>query len=120
MSGWLLECNLCLQVVGMEPSDEPVFRVNNTLTALVLVGSSPSALPPDLLIGGQAEGPVPLQGDTVNILALILTPTFCPLVLSSKFRVSVLLYGLAGVFYIVLLCFVKESVISPMIHRIIL
>ena len=103
MSGWLLECNLCLQVVGMEPSDEP-FSVSIT----------------DLLIGGQAEGPVPLQGDTVNILASILTPTFCPSVLSSKFRVSVLLYGLAGVFYIVLLCFVKESVISPMIHRIIL
>ncbi|KHN28219.1 Peroxisome biogenesis protein 6 [Glycine soja] len=58
--------------------------------------SSPSALPPDLLIGGPAEEPVPLQGDTVNILALILTPTFCPLVLSSKFRVSVLLYGLAA------------------------
>ncbi|KAG5084093.1 hypothetical protein AAZX31_19G195300 [Glycine max] len=87
---------VCFKVVGMEPSDEPVFRVNNTLTALVLVGSSPSALPPDLLIGGQAEGPVPLQGDTVNILASILTPTFCPSVLSSKFRVSVLLYGLAG------------------------
>ncbi|KAG4928578.1 hypothetical protein JHK85_055064 [Glycine max] len=84
---------VCFKVVGMEPSDEPVFRVNNTLTALVLVGSSPSALPPDLLIGGQAEGPVPLQGDTVNILASILTPTFCPSVLSSKFRVSVLLYS---------------------------
>lgn len=79
----------------MEPSDELVFRVNNTLTALVLVGSSPSALPPDLLIGGP-EGPVPLQGDTVKILASILTPTLCPSVLSSKFRVSVLLYGLAG------------------------
>ncbi|TKY61812.1 Peroxisome biogenesis protein 6 [Spatholobus suberectus] len=86
---------ICFKVVGMEPSDEPVFRVNKTLTALVLVGSSSSALPPDLLIGG-AEGPVPLQGDTVNLLASILTPTFCPSVLSSKFRVSVLLYGLAG------------------------
>ncbi|KAK7396859.1 hypothetical protein VNO78_18021 [Psophocarpus tetragonolobus] len=84
------------KVVGMEPSDEPVFRVNNTLTALVLVGSSPSALPPDLLIGGPAEGPVPLQGDTVNTLASIITPTFCPSVLSSKFRVSVLFYGLPG------------------------
>ncbi|RDX86979.1 Peroxisome biogenesis protein 6, partial [Mucuna pruriens] len=87
---------ICFKVVGMEPSDEPVFRVNNILTALVLVGSSPSALPPDLLIG-VPEGPVPLQGDTVDILASILTPSFCPSVLSSKFRVSVLLYGLAGV-----------------------
>ncbi|KAK8473661.1 hypothetical protein PHAVU_001G204400 [Phaseolus vulgaris] len=86
---------ICFKVVGMEPSDEQVFRVNNTLTALVLVGSSPSALPPDLLIGGP-EGPAPLRGDTVNVLASILTPTFCPSVLSSKFRVSVLLYGLAG------------------------
>lgn len=99
----------------MEPSDEPVFRVNKTLTALVLVGSSPSALPPDLLIGGP-EGPVPLQGDTVNILASILTPTFCPSVFSSKFRVSVLLYGLAGVFYVVLLCFINELVFCPVIH----
>ncbi|KAL2345390.1 hypothetical protein Fmac_006675 [Flemingia macrophylla] len=86
---------ICFKVVGMEPSDEPVFRVNNTLTALVLVGSSPSAIPPDLLIGGPQE-PVPLQGDTVKNLASILTPTICPSVLSSKFRVSVLLYGLAG------------------------
>ncbi|BAT86338.1 Peroxisome biogenesis protein [Vigna angularis] len=86
---------ICFKVVGMEPSDEQFFRVNNTLTALVLVGSSPSALPPDLLIG-EPGGPVPLRGDTVNILASTLTPTFCPSVLSSKFRVSVLLYGLAG------------------------
>ncbi|KAL2338600.1 hypothetical protein Fmac_013046 [Flemingia macrophylla] len=86
---------ICFKVVGMEPLDEPVFRVNNTLIALVLVGSSPSAIPPDLLIGGPQE-PVPLQGDTVKNLASILTPTICPSVLSSKFRVSVLLYGLAG------------------------
>ena len=108
MSGWLLECNSCLQVVGMEPSDEQVFRVNNTLTALVLVGSSPSALPPDLLIGGP-EGPAPLRGDTVNVLASIPTPTFCPSVLSSKFRVSVLLYGLAGMSYVPMLCFVRNQ-----------
>lgn len=102
--GSLLECNLYLQVIAMEPSDEPVLRVNKTLTALVLVGNSQSALPPDLLIAGP-EGPVPLQRDTVKILASILAPTLCPSALSSKFRVSVLLYGLAGVFYIVRLCF---------------
>ncbi|XP_004493380.1 peroxisomal ATPase PEX6 [Cicer arietinum] len=86
---------ICFKVVAMEPSDEPVLRVNKTLTALVLVGSSPSALPPDLLIAG-SEGPVPLQRDTVKILASILAPTLCPSALSSKFRVSVLLFGLAG------------------------
>lgn len=93
----------------MEPSDEPVLRVNKTLTALVLVGSSPSPLPPDLLVAGK-EGPVPLQRDIVKTLASILTPTFCPSALSSKFRVSVLLYGLAGVFYFVKLYLLKELV----------
>ncbi|KAK7259407.1 hypothetical protein RIF29_25014 [Crotalaria pallida] len=83
------------KVIAMEPSDEPVLRVNKTATALVLGGSSPSALPPDLLIAGP-EGPAPLQGDTVKFLASILTPTYCPSELSSKFRVSVLLYGLEG------------------------
>ncbi|CAI8613818.1 unnamed protein product [Vicia faba] len=86
---------ICFKVIAMEPLDEPVLRVNNTLTALVLVGNSQSALPPDLLIAGP-EGPVPLQRDTVKILASILAPTLCPSALSSKFRVSVLLYGLAG------------------------
>ncbi|CAJ2671707.1 peroxisome biogenesis protein 6 isoform X2 [Trifolium pratense] len=86
---------ICFKVIAMEPSDEPVLRVNKTLTALVLVGSSPSALPPDLLIAGP-EGTVPLQRDTVKTLASILAPTLCPTALSSKFRVSVLLYGLAG------------------------
>lgn len=88
----------------MEPSDEPVLRVNRTSTALVLGGSSPSALPPDSLIPGLEE-PVPLQGDTVKILASILSPPFCPSTLSSKFRVSVLLSGLAGLLYIALLCY---------------
>ncbi|RHN47707.1 putative ATPase, AAA-type, core, P-loop containing nucleoside triphosphate hydrolase [Medicago truncatula] len=82
-------------VIAMEPSDEPVLRVNKTLTALVLVVSSPSALPPDLLTTGP-EGPVPLLRDTVKILVSILAPTLCPSALSSKFRVSVLLYGLEG------------------------
>lgn len=91
----------------MEPSDEPVLRVNRTSSALVLGGSSPSSLPPDLLITGP-EGPIPLQGDTVKILASILTPPFCPSALSSKFRVSVLLYGLAGMFHIGLLCFLQK------------
>lgn len=83
------------KVVALEPSDEKVLRVNSTQTALVLGGSVPSAVPPDLLIAGPKDF-APLQGDTVKILASILTPPLCPSALSSKFRVSVLLYGLAG------------------------
>lgn len=80
----------------MEPSDEIILRVNHTQTALVLGGTVPSALPPDLLIGG-TKGFPPFQGDTVKTLASILSPPLCPSALSSKFRISVLLYGPAGV-----------------------
>lgn len=83
----------------MEPSEDQVLRVKSTQTALVLGGSVPSAVPPDLLIDGP-ERFAPLQGDTVKALASVLTPALCPSSLSSKFRVSVLLYGLAGVFYV--------------------
>lgn len=83
------------KVVAMEPSDEAVLRVNHTQTALVLGGTVPSSVPPDLLIDGP-KGFSPLQGDTVKTLASILTPPLCPSALSSKFRVAVLLYGLAG------------------------
>lgn len=65
----------------------------------MLGGSVPSAVPPDLLIAGPKKF-APLHGDTVKILASILTPPLCPSALSSKFRVSVLLYGLAGVSYV--------------------
>lgn len=82
----------------MEPSDEAVLRVNHAQTALVLGGTVPSAVPPDLLIDGP-KGFAPLQGDTVKILASILAPPLCPSALSSKFRVAVLLSGLAGVFH---------------------
>ncbi|XP_026408270.1 peroxisome biogenesis protein 6-like [Papaver somniferum] len=83
------------KVLAMEPQDEPVLRVNREKTALVLGGSVPSALPPVSLIGGQ-RGYAPLHGDTVRSLASILTPALCPSALSSKFRVGVLLCGLAG------------------------
>ncbi|KAB2016286.1 hypothetical protein ES319_D08G085800v1 [Gossypium barbadense] len=83
------------KVVAVEPSDEAILRVNRTQTALVLGGSVPSAVPPDLLISG-SKSVAPLQGDTVKILASILTPPLCPSPLSLKFRVSVLLHGLPG------------------------
>lgn len=84
------------QVVSIEPSEEPVLRVNRSKTALVLGGSVPSAVPPDLLIPGPKHL-TPLQGDTVQTLASILTPTLCSSALSSRFRVAILLYGLSGV-----------------------
>ncbi|XP_068344876.1 peroxisomal ATPase PEX6-like isoform X2 [Pyrus communis] len=87
--------NIYFKVVAMEPSDESILRINHSQTALVLGGSVSSAVPPDLLIAGK-QGFAPLQGDTVKILASILAPPLCPSALSSKFRVSVLLYGLAG------------------------
>ncbi|KAM1058098.1 hypothetical protein COP1_031381 [Malus domestica] len=86
--------NIYFKVVAMEPSDDPSLRVNHSQTALVLGGSVSSSVPPDLWIAEQ-QGFAPLQGDTVKILASILTPPLCPSALSSKFRVSVLLYGLA-------------------------
>ncbi|KAK8499516.1 hypothetical protein V6N12_011601 [Hibiscus sabdariffa] len=83
------------KVVAVEPSDETILRVNRTQTALVLGGSVPSAVPPDLLISG-TKSFAPLQGNTVKILASILTPPLCRSPLSLKFRVSVLLHGLPG------------------------
>ena len=66
----------------------------------MLGGSVPSAVPPDLLIGG-SKGFMPLQADTVKMLASILTPLVCPSTLASKLRVTVLLYGLAGVLLLI-------------------
>lgn len=83
------------KVVAMEPSEEPVLRVNRTRTALVLGGAVSSAVPPDPLIS-QTKGSSPLQEDTVQTLASILAPTLCPSALLSKFRVAILLHGLSG------------------------
>lgn len=83
------------KVVGMEPSEEPVLKVNRTRTALVLGGNVPSAVPPDFLIP-RPQGSLPLQVSTVKTLASILIPPLCPSALSSKFRVVVLLHGLTG------------------------
>ncbi|KAG7025568.1 Peroxisome biogenesis protein 6 [Cucurbita argyrosperma subsp. argyrosperma] len=83
------------KVVAMEPSEEPVLRVSRTQTALVLGGSVCSALPPDLLVG-LPRRLAPVQTNTVKLLASILTPPLCPSPLSSRYRISVLLYGMAG------------------------
>ncbi|XP_056168072.1 peroxisomal ATPase PEX6 isoform X5 [Syzygium oleosum] len=83
------------KVVAMEPSDHPVLRVNRTKTALVLGGNVPSGVPPDLLCD-RPKTFAPLQGDTVKILASVLTPSLCSSALAVKFRVAVLLSGLTG------------------------
>nr|XP_043622700.1 peroxisome biogenesis protein 6 isoform X2 [Erigeron canadensis] len=87
--------NLYFKVVAAEPSDELVLRINRTQTALVLAASTPSAVPPNLLLAKQ-RGFAPLHQEAIKTLASIITPTLCPSELSSKFRVAVLLFGLPG------------------------
>ncbi|KAI3741822.1 hypothetical protein L1987_59500 [Smallanthus sonchifolius] len=91
----LSDTNLYFKVVAAEPSDEPILRINRTETALVLSASTPSAVPPNILLN-KKKGFSPLHQDTIKTLASIITPTLCPSALSSKFRVAVLLFGLSG------------------------
>ncbi|KAI3783145.1 hypothetical protein L2E82_13209 [Cichorium intybus] len=88
------DTDLYFKVVAMEPSNEPILRTNRAQTALVLAASTPSAVPPNLLL--DQRGFPPLHQDTVKTLASIITPTLCPSALSSKFRVAVLLFGSPG------------------------
>ncbi|CAF2052268.1 unnamed protein product [Brassica napus] len=83
------------KVVAMEPSDERFLRVHHSQTALVLGGTVSCGLPPDLLVSS-SKANMPLQVDTVNVLASVLSPPLCPSALSSKLRVAVLLHGLPG------------------------
>ncbi|WOL12257.1 peroxisome biogenesis protein 6 [Canna indica] len=83
------------KVMSMEPLNEPILRVNCNQTALVLGGSTASAIPPDRLIGSADEF-TPLHNETVKTLASILAPALCPSALLSKFRVAVFLYGNTG------------------------
>ncbi|KAL6500368.1 hypothetical protein OROHE_025734 [Orobanche hederae] len=83
------------KVAAMEPSEEPVLRVNRSQTALVLGGGVPSAVPPLPLIP-RVKSFSPVQEDAVLALASILAPTLCPSAFSSKFRVAILLHGVPG------------------------
>ncbi|KAL6559107.1 hypothetical protein OROHE_006476 [Orobanche hederae] len=83
------------KVAAMEPSEEPVLRVNRSQTALVLGGGVPSAVPPEPLIP-RVKSFSPVQEDAVLALASILAPTLCPSAFSSKFRVAILLHGVPG------------------------
>ncbi|XP_047972026.1 peroxisome biogenesis protein 6 isoform X3 [Salvia hispanica] len=89
------EHTIYFKVAAMEPSEEPLLRVNRHQTALVLGGGVPSAIPPDPLIP-QPKRVYHLQDDAVLALASIVAPTLFPSALSSKFRVSILLHGAAG------------------------
>lgn len=92
LTGWL-----SIQVVAMEPSEELILRVHFSQTALILGGSVPSPVPPDLLVASPLEvGPPPLQEDTVKTIASVLSPLLCHSMLSSRFRAAVLLCGLSG------------------------
>ncbi|KAL8192030.1 hypothetical protein R6Q57_028151 [Mikania cordata] len=91
----LSDTNIYLKVVAAEMSDEPILRINRAETALVLSASTPSAVPPNLLLN-KIKGFPPLHQDTIKNLASIITPTLCPSAVSSKFRVAVLLFGLPG------------------------
>lgn len=90
------ENTIYFKVAAMEPSEEPVLRVNHHQTALVLGGGVPSAIPPDPLIPQSKSVVSPLQDDVVLALGSILAPTLCPSALSTKFRISILLHGVAG------------------------
>lgn len=83
------------KVVALEPLDEPTLLVNRDHTALILGGSVASAIPPGSFLGASNEC-MPLQSDSVKNLASILAPAICPSLLSSKFRVSILLHGPTG------------------------
>ncbi|XP_041999506.1 peroxisome biogenesis protein 6-like isoform X2 [Salvia splendens] len=89
------EHTIYFKVAAMEPSEEPVLRINRHQTALVLGGGVPSAIPPDALIP-QPKRVYHLQDDAVLALASIVAPTLFPSALSPKFRVSILLHGAAG------------------------
>lgn len=81
----------------MEPSDEPVLRVNSSQTALVLGGAAPSAILPYNLLHSSLDQ-IPLQGETAKTLSSVIAPAICSSDLSSRFRVALFLYGPSGNF----------------------
>ncbi|KAJ4797804.1 hypothetical protein LUZ62_049050 [Rhynchospora pubera] len=83
------------KVTSMEPSDEPVLRVNCTQTTLVLGGAAPSAIPPYNLLCSSSDQ-VPVQGEAVKTLSFLIASVIYPSVLTSKFRFGLLLHGPSG------------------------
>ncbi|XP_072970245.1 peroxisomal ATPase PEX6 [Typha angustifolia] len=83
------------KIIAMGPSDEPILRINSKETAFVLAGGVSSAIPPyDFVVSSRDL--TPLQDETVKSLASVLAPTLYPPHISSRFRVSVFLYGPSG------------------------
>lgn len=80
----------------MEPISEPILRVNNKQTALVLSGSTSSRIPPDSFVGIPKE--IPLHQDTVKLLASIIAPALFPTAILPKLWVTVFLHGPSGSF----------------------
>lgn len=81
----------------MEPSDEPVHRVNCNQTALVLGGGASASIPPYSLFASPGAS-VPLHSEIVEHLASIIAPALCPSNILPKVKFSTFLCGPSGYF----------------------
>ncbi|KAM3389744.1 hypothetical protein ACQJBY_011726 [Aegilops geniculata] len=83
------------KVTGMEPSNEPILRVNRDQTALVLGGSASAPIPPCSFFSANDDS-VPLHGEVVEQLASIIAPALCPSNILPRIKFSTFLYGPSG------------------------
>ncbi|ONM14442.1 Peroxisome biogenesis protein 6 [Zea mays] len=83
------------KVTGMEPSDEPILRVNCNETALVLGGAASAAIPPYSFFASSGNS-VPLHSEVVEHLASVIAPALCPSDILPKIKFSTFLYGPPG------------------------
>ncbi|KAL6652023.1 hypothetical protein ACP70R_010948 [Stipagrostis hirtigluma subsp. patula] len=83
------------KVTGMEPSDEPILRVNCNQTALVLGGGASAAIPPYTFFATSGDS-APLHGEIVEHLASIIAPALCPSDILPKIKFSTFLFGPSG------------------------
>lgn len=79
----------------MEPSNEPILRVNRDQTALVLGGSASAPIPPCSFFSANDDS-VPLHGEVVEQLASIIAPALCPSNILPRIKFSTFLYGPSG------------------------
>ncbi|RCV35421.1 hypothetical protein SETIT_7G238600v2 [Setaria italica] len=83
------------KVTSMEPSDEPILRVNCNQTALVLGGAASAAIPPYSFFSASGDS-VPLHGEIVEHFASIIAPALCPSDILPKIKFSTFIYGPSG------------------------